>query len=346
MSIIPSDRKSPDVSELSIDSLDIKVRIDNGHATVRLQEIFHNKTASVLEGTYVLALPGGAAVSDFAVWDEVTRIPGVILERKRASELYEQIRNQAIDPGLLESGEVTESEAPGQARHSSEFTVKIVPIPAQGYKRIEAEYRQTIPVTQLTAAFQLPLKPATYEPQTARKVSVSLELRGAHAISAFQSLSRTFPLKVSAQDDRSISASFEGTDVLVNDDLAISYKVADDRVPHVQAYRTGESEDPGYFEAAAVLGSNQEAQCYFRTVLVLFDTSLSMQWEKLERSFQALESTLRALRPADFFNVITFNSETQAATPQPVPATTEALPKPWILCAQRACAAVPIYKRD
>ena len=37
-----------------------------------------------------------------------------------------------------------------------------------------------------------------------------------------------------------------------------------------------------------------------KTVIILFDTSLSMQWEKLERSYQALESSAAdaaALRP-------------------------------------------------
>ena len=49
-----------------------------------------------------------------------------------------------------------------------------------------------------------------------------------------------------------------------------------------------------------------------RTVVVLFDTSLSMQWEKLERSFQALESLLRSLRPADRFNLLVFNEQGDA----------------------------------
>jgi len=103
--IVASGHTSPDAAVLAIDSMNVRVVIDNGHATVSLREVFHNKTADVLEGAYTLALPGGAAVSDFAVWDDVTRIPGVILERKRASELYAQLRNEAIDPGLLESGE-------------------------------------------------------------------------------------------------------------------------------------------------------------------------------------------------------------------------------------------------
>ncbi len=48
-----------------------------------------------------------------------------------------------------------------------------------------------------------------------------------------------------------------------------------------------------------------------KTVIVLFDTSLSMQWEKLERSYQAFETLLHTLRPADHFGLVLFNSETQ-----------------------------------
>src|SRR5579875_1539412 len=134
--IIPLGKSAPNDAILSTESMDVHIIIDNGHAIVSVKEVFANHKPEVQEGTYSLALPDGAAVSDFAVWDDLTRIPGVILERKRASELYNEIRNQVIDPGLLESGEITESNAPGQARHSSEFTVKIVPIPAYGYKRI------------------------------------------------------------------------------------------------------------------------------------------------------------------------------------------------------------------
>ena len=49
------------------------------------------------------------------------------------------------------------------------------------------------------------------------------------------------------------------------------------------------------------------------------DTSLSMQWEKLERSYQALETLLRTLKPEDKFNLILFNSQTQTFQASPVP---------------------------
>jgi Ca-activated chloride channel family protein len=327
--IIPSGHTSPDAAVLAIDSMNVRIVIDNGHATVHLQEVFHNKTANVLEGTYTLALPDGAAVSDFAVWDDVTRIPGVILERKRASELYAQLRNQAIDPGLLESGEVTESEAPGEARHSSEFAVKIVPIPAFGYKRLEAEYRQNLPMTQLSSGFVLPLKPVTYAAQTAADFSLSLELRDPQTIIEFRSTSKLFPLTVSTQNDHLVRAVFEGTTVPLNEDFSLTYKVRDQSAVSVQAYRTGEPGQPGYFESSALLPglASQPAASTPHSVVVLFDTSLSMQWEKLERSYQALEATLRALKPTDTFNVVTFNSDSERFSPKLASATPDAVAK-------------------
>src|SRR6185369_6328563 len=64
-----------------------------------------------------------------------------------------------------------------------------------------------------------------------------------------------------------------------------------------------------------------------RTVIAMFDTSLSMQWEKLERSFQALEAVLRSLRPADRFNLLLFNTDATLLAPAPVPADTAGVEK-------------------
>jgi Ca-activated chloride channel homolog len=326
--IIASGQTSPDAAMLAIDSLRISVVIDNGHATVHLQEVFHNKTANVLEGSYSLALPSGAAVSDFAVWDDVTRIPGVILERKRAAELYEQIRNQAIDPGLLEAGEIVESEASGQARHSSEFSVKIVPIPVFGYKRLEAEYRQNVPMAQFSGGLAVPLKAVNFEPQVVGKLFISLELKEPQSIVEFKSGGHSFPLKMSAQTEHVVRASFEGSNVLLNDDFSISYKVQAKPEISVQTYRAGSRNEPGFFEASVLLDQAKRAvEGTARKVVVLFDTSLSMQWEKLERSFQALEATLRALRPTDTFNVIVFNSDALTFSARPVAARPEEIAK-------------------
>lgn len=328
--IIPADKQTPDPSILALSEMSVDIVIDDGHATVSMREVFHNKTDRVLEGAYSLVLPGDAAISDFAVWDGVVRIPGVILERKRAGQLYEEIRNQAIDPGLLQSDEVTEGNAEGEAKHSAAFTAKIAPIPVQGYKRIELQYRQTVPVEQLASSFVLPLKPTTYAPETAEQFSVTIHVRDPQTLSDFKIDSKTYPLKITRQSAHDIEASFAGTNVRLADDISFDYRLRNEAKPAVQAYRDAGSGDPGYFETSAILQDSKQAEADAhapKTVVVLFDTSLSMQWEKLERSFQSLEAILRGLRPADKFNVLVFNSEVSAANSAAVAATPDSVAK-------------------
>src|SRR5712692_7143060 len=109
--LIPSNREQPDPTILSLEEMRIDVQIDNGDARVFVRQVYASHNPGILEGNYIFALPGQATVSDFAVWDGVIRIPGVILERRRAEEIYKSLRWQALDPGLLQMGERGADEA-------------------------------------------------------------------------------------------------------------------------------------------------------------------------------------------------------------------------------------------
>src|ERR1700716_1287562 len=102
--LIPRDRAQPDPSILSLEEMEITVQIDNGDARVFVRQIFVNHTSGIQEGNYVFALPSRATVSDFAVWDGPVRIPAVILERKRAGEIYNQLKQKSIDAALIHMG--------------------------------------------------------------------------------------------------------------------------------------------------------------------------------------------------------------------------------------------------
>ena len=82
--LVPAGRQQPDPGVFSLDEMTIAIRIDNGDARVEIRQIFGSHTNAITEGSYTFALPSRAMVSDFAVWDDLTRIPGVILERRRA----------------------------------------------------------------------------------------------------------------------------------------------------------------------------------------------------------------------------------------------------------------------
>jgi Ca-activated chloride channel family protein len=328
--LIPRDKQQPNPAILSLEEMEITVRIDNGDARVFVRQVFANHTGAIEEGNYIFALPSHATISDFATWDGPVRLPAVILERKRAEEIYNQLKQQSIDPGLLQMGERGAEEA----KRSSVFSARITPIPAWGTKRLEIEYHEPIPVENLKSYFAIPLRPDAYQAQAAAHFRINFELHTAHAIRNFQASAKTFPLQIDQNTPHLVQAHFEGQNVNLGEDFAATYDLDPGASDTLQllTYRNPVSgqpsptetapvrstNEPGFFEAEALLGfgsasasSEGAATGAPKTVIVLFDTSLSMQWEKLERSYQALETLLHALRPADHFGLVLFNNETQ-----------------------------------
>jgi Ca-activated chloride channel homolog len=340
--LIPRDKAQPDPSILSLEEMEITVQIDNGDARVFVRQIFANHTGGIQEGNYIFALPSRATVSDFAVWDGPVRIPAVILERKRAGEIYEELKRQSIDPGLLQMGERGAEEA----KRSAIFSARIVPIPAYCTKRLEFEYHESIPVENLKSYFAIPLRPDAYQAQFAHHFRINFELRSAHFLTNFQATMKAYPLRLIENTPRVVRGSFEGENINLTEDFTATFdldKAGSDTVAVIthrnpvsgppsptETAPVRSTNEPGFFAIDALLGLGPNANTEKRnpspslgggkTAVVLFDTSLSMQWEKLERSYQALETLLRSLKPDDRFNLVLFNSQVQPFQPRPVPA--------------------------
>lgn len=323
--LLPRGKAQPDAHVLSLDEMEINIGIDNGQARVSVRQIFANHTSRIEEGTYLFALPSLASISDFAVWDGPTRIPAVILERKRGEEVYEQIRQQAIDPGLLQMGEQSAEQTP----RTAQFSARIVPIPQYGTKRLELEYQQQVPTENLKSYFTLLLRPDAGQAMVAARLKISLEVRSAHAVRNFIAGAKGYAFQIEQNTPNLVRGAFEGRNVPLDENFTVTYDFEPAAADSLQviAYRNPSSasgaspsdtgparkaDHLGYFQATALLGfgraaENQRSAAPPRSVIALFDSSLSMQWEKLERSYQALETLLRGLHPQDRFSLILFN---------------------------------------
>ena len=308
-SLIPTNKQAPDPAVLSMEEMAIDVQIDGASVKVLTRQIFANKTAGVLEGNYVFALPGSAMLSDFAVWDGATRIPGVILERKRAEELYNDIRLQAIDPGLLQLGERDVDEA----RRTSVFSARVVPIPGYGTKRMEMEYHSRLDMGSILA---LPLKPDAYKQQRVGRLWITVTVTSAHAMKDFQLLSKAYPLQILEKKPNLVRASLDVRNFELTEDFVVRVDreaSTTDRLAVVT--QREEANGPGYFEASLLVAPQVAAESAPKTVVALFDASLSMQWEKLERSMRAVTELLMGLGPQDKFHLLVFNSQVAAFAP-------------------------------
>ncbi len=346
--LLPGDKKQPDATWLSLEEMNIDIHIDNGHARVSTRQIFANHQGITLEGTYIFALPGRSIVSDFAVWDDVTRIPGVILERRRAEEIYQQAKMQAIDPGLLQQGERDLDEA----SRSAVFSARIVPIHAFGTKRLEMEYQEDLSVEKFESFLAVSLRPDAYRAQSAAHLWIKLELDSAHALRDFQIVGKLYPMQIRERTPHRVKADFEGRNVVLSENFAVKYTLdasagdhlevlthrdpappppaATDVAEGVPATMPPAAREPGFFEASALIGTGANPNQLAgpgKTVIALFDNSLSMQWEKLERTFQGLERLLHSLRPVDHFNLLLFNTSVTSFSPGPGPATPDQIEK-------------------
>ena len=208
--LVPTSTGRQDPAVLSLREMNIDASIARGYARVNVRQIFENHTDQVQEGTYRFALAPSAAVGDFAVWDGLVRIPGVILEKRRARAIYEALTTQRIDPGLLQQGEEEDREpgtgpAASSPSGSAPFSVKVAPIPAHATKRLELQFQQEVSVVGLRGEFRMVLAPVDGEPLVARTLRIRVGLNGL----VHEATANGLPLQASAD-----GVSFEGAWVM------------------------------------------------------------------------------------------------------------------------------------
>lgn len=333
--LIPvSIKNEPDSSILSLQVMKVDVVIDNQHARVRVLQIFDSHRGEVLEGKYLFALPPQSSIADFAVWDGDLRLPGVILEKRRANRVYSEIKSQMTDPGLLQQ----DDEHGG----TSAFSAKVFPIPAYGSKRVELEYTEMLPVENLSSRFSFPLRPSFGPPQPVGELQINVQARSDSPISPLNFTSTAYAMKAVKTEPNELQYEFRARNVELKEDLTFDYTI---NVPQSSlswiAHRAPERitaydlRDPalaatnpdGYFQARAIFNERfstaSGSERAPRNVLLLLDTSLSMQGEKLARAVEAIDFFLHSLQPRDQFNLLLFNDHVEPLSPTPLPATAE-----------------------
>lgn len=341
--LIPSsDSDKPDPTKLSLADMQVSILVENQNASVNLRQIFASHVGTVLEGQYLFAINPEALISDFAVWDGPVRIPGVILERRRAEEIYNALRLQAIDPGLLQQAEQGEE---GGSRVSF-FSARITPIPAYGTKRLELSYTERLPLERLQSYFYFPLRPRQFQNQAASRLRVDLTVRHALPMANFKQTGTAYPFVIDSETANEIRAHYEGSNVAFIDDLAFTYELKSPSTLSVLFYRSKDdrylkaglpvtaferprqsSAEPesGYFQASALFNAASAVPSTrsLSEFILLFDTSLSIRWDKLERQFEALEKILYHLQTEDRFRLLLFNSKVVPFQTAAMPATRE-----------------------
>ncbi|MFO0591843.1 MAG: VIT domain-containing protein [Polyangiaceae bacterium] len=140
---IPLSLTASDGTGLKLVSLKGRAVIDDPLAFTELTLVFENPNDRVLEGTFSMVLPQGAAISRFAMRNDMGFQEGEIVEKQQARVAYEDFLHRRQDPALLE-------QAAG-----NEFSARVFPIPARGRKELIVSYSQELSKRR---PFTIPLK--------------------------------------------------------------------------------------------------------------------------------------------------------------------------------------------
>jgi len=299
--IIPEPPPGPEPIPLAESWLTIRyhrvtVTIEDQVATTHVEQEFVNEHDWACEGTYVFPLPEGAAVSEFVMWVDGTAVEGKVLEADEARALYEDVVRRRRDPALL--------EYVGR----SAVQARIFPIPPGGSRKIELEYTQVLPAENGLVRYVYPLNTERFSARPLEEVSVRVEIRSRDAMHAIYSPTHQNRIYIERDGDYRATVGYEDTNVLPKEDFELVYTVTQEDVG-LNLLSFHDAPDDGFFLLlVAPPYTVDRARVIPKDVVLVLDTSGSMEGEKIEQAQEALIYVLEHLNQEDRFNVIAFST--------------------------------------
>lgn len=294
---------------LTIDAVHVRADIAGGVARTEVEQVWRNDTDRAQEGSYLFPLPDGASITDFALYDGDRKLDGRLLDKDQAAGTYEGIVRQMRDPALL------------RYVGRGAYEVKLYPVPAHATRRITLHYVQPLaPEGGGTRRFSCAFLGGGSAP---REATVDVNITDPDPLASVYS--PTQDVSVRRTGDRAASISWESKDgrapadfllyygTTRQDPVGLSLLAYNVSLPHAQpAAFTGRApegkRDSGYFLLlAAPALARPDAPAPPRRLVLTLDRSGSMAGPKIEQARAALAFVLKRLRPADQFNVLTFN---------------------------------------
>lgn len=302
--------------QLTVRSHRVNVQIADQVAVTRIDQVFHNPNDWVAEGTYIFPIPSGAAISDFTMTVDGKAVEARILDAKEARQIYDDIVRQMRDPALL--------EYIGQGA----IQANVFPIPPGEDRRIEIEYGEVIPNEGGLSHYRYPLNTEKFSAQPLDEVSVRVQVATQEPLRAIYSPSHD--VAVDRSSDLAFTAGYEANEVTPDTDFELYWSVSTDAVGASVVSYYDEQRGQGYFMLLAAPGIETPQEVVAKDVILVLDTSGSMEGEKIVQAKEAVTYVLTHLNPDDRFNLVEFSTGARELSRSLMPATEAEDVIPWV----------------
>jgi Ca-activated chloride channel family protein len=324
----------------------VEAEISGVLARVRVSQVFQNPFSDRLEALYVFPLPENSAVDAYSFQIGERLIVGEVKERVEARQIYERARQDGRKAALLEQ------------ERANIFTQSVANIPANAEVVIHIEYVQPLEVDQERYLFRFPMVVgARYIPGTpvsrpsmgrgwardtdlvpdasritpevipsgmrnGNDVFITVKIDGAMPIQAVTPV--THELNVEKRSETESIVTLKNQSVVPDQDFIFEYRLAGEHTTLASMTHRASSDEDGYVMLALQpKWSLDSSEITSREVLLVLDTSGSMNGPAMSQLRQFADKILDGLKAEDTFRVISFSNQARAFQPAAVPATGE-----------------------
>ena len=288
----------------------VTVDIRDQIARTVIEESFVNHTDGTLEGVFQFPLPQDASISNFGMWIGDRLVEADVVEKQRAREIYETIKREKRDPGLLEWA------------GGSLFKARVYPIPAHSEKRVTITYTQVLPLRRGAWTWDYALRSDLLRAHPLRELEIDVRIHEERGLAEVTCPTHAARVEKSAQGAR---IRFNAEDYRPDQDFQVV--VAPKMSPSGISLVTHRRGDDGYF--MILFQPPEDTTTGARLVLpdgaplslvLLADTSGSMDPDTRRAQEAFLRALLGSLRPEDRFRLAVCGAACAWADPGMVPA--------------------------
>ena len=244
---------------VSLQDLSVKVDVVGNVATTTFDMVFYNSSTRVMEGEFEFPLGDGQTVSRYALEINGHLREGVVVEKEKGRQTFEEIAREGVDPGLLEK------------TAGNSFRTRIYPFNAGKTRRVVIACEQELKTTDGKRYFRLPL----VGDKKLNTFKVDVELHG-QAIPLVPKGSMEMSFK---EENGKFTSTFFKKNYKPKDNLVIELPCRD--LPSVYVENVGSDT---HFYTFAKIGQKKRDKVLPKSLTVVYDESSSAEKSKNDKN--------------------------------------------------------------
>lgn len=312
-------------SSATLLNTEVSMKISGLVARVTVKQQFRNNSPNWVEGIYVFPLPDRAAVDRMRLHIGERFIEGEIQEKDHARKTYENAKQAGKKASLVEQ------------QRANLFTTSVANVAPGELVVIEIEYLEDIRFDDGSFSIRFPMTltpryisgdvadasritPPQVRSSTGQRIFLSASVHTGVPLEIIAS--RYHPVSVAEENGR-YTVTLSGDDIAMDHDFELVWRPVRSVAPRAMAFMERVAGKSYYL--LMVLPPDQEQvvrASMAREMIFIVDTSGSMHGVSIAQAKRAMQLALEGLKANDLFNVIEFNSTTNALYPYSMPAST------------------------